>query len=109
MAVHLKPYQRYYADVTREQAEPALAMLQPMAHSALTTATSYAGWRDYGVPSTYIACSQDVGLPTALTDMYISRLKEAGADVGVETLDTSHSPFWSAPEALFEVLQRVIK
>ena len=108
MTVQLKPYERYYGDIPREKAEPALAILQPMANSAFSTPTSYAGWRDYGIPVTFIKCLQDAAVIPELCDRYIARMKEAGVDVSVESLDTSHSPFWSAPDALFEVLQRVL-
>lgn len=83
-------------------------MIQPMAHSVFTTPTLYEGWRDYDIPCTYIRCLQDVGVTGDVCDMYIKRLQEAGVEVSAEALDTSHSPFWSAPEALSEMLQRVI-
>ena len=109
MVTHRAPYERYYADVSREQAEPALALLQPMANSAFNTPTTYAGWRDYGIPCTYIKCLQDAAVTDDVCEMYIARMKEAGADVTVESLDTAHSPFWSAPDALYEVLQRALE
>lgn len=108
MSVHRAPYERYYGDISREKAEPALALLQPMANSVFTTPTLFAGWKDYGIPCTYIKCLQDVGVTPALCEKYIARMKEVGVDVDVESLDTSHSPFWSAPDALFGTLKRVL-
>lgn len=105
--VHNSPYERYYHDVSREQAQPAIDMLQAMASSTFETPTVYAGWRDYGIPCTYIKCLQDVALPSELCNMYIARLREGGVDVSVEELDTSHSPFWTAPEKLAGLLERV--
>ena len=84
-------------------------MLQPMAISAFTTPTSYVGWRDYGIPCSYIKCLQDVGVTGEICDMYITRMKEAGVDVSVESLDTGHSPFWSAPEVLSKLLQKIVE
>ena len=70
MTTHLKPYERYYGDVSREKAEAALSILQPMAKSAFTTPTSYAGWRDYGIPCTYVKCLQDQAVVQEVCDMY---------------------------------------
>ena len=109
MMVHKAPYERYYGDTTREKAQAAIDLTQPMANSAMTTPTSYAGWRDYGIPVTYIKCTKDVAVPGELCDMYISRMKDAGVDVTVEEMDSGHSPFWIQPQNLLEVLKRAVE
>ena len=106
--VHRSPAARYYNDVSAEDAQPALDMLVPMAHSAMTTRTEYAGWKDYGIPCTYIKCLKDTAVVSRMWDEYLARAKDAGVEMDVEEMDTSHSPFWSDPDALFEVLKRVI-
>lgn len=108
MMVHRQPYERYYADTTREHAQPALDRLAPMAQSAMTTPTVYAGWKDYGIPCTYIRCLNDAAVTGDLCDLYIKRLKDSGVDTTVEELDAGHSPFWIGPEELLQVLKRVL-
>ena len=105
---HRYPKDRYYNDVSAEVAKPALDLLQPMTHSVFTTPTRFAGWKDYGIPCTYIKCLKDAAQGPWLWDEYTTRWKEAGVDFSVEELDTSHSPFVSNPDALLEVLKRVI-
>ena len=106
MMTHRYPKDRYYNDVSDEDAKPALDMLQPMTYSAFTTPTRYAAWRDF--PCSYIKCLKDNAVTSAMWDPYIARWKDEGVEHSVEELDTSHSPFWSEPNALLEVLKRVI-
>jgi pimeloyl-ACP methyl ester carboxylesterase len=109
MTTHRYPKDRYYNDISAEDAQPALDMLQPMTYSSFDTPTRYAGWKDYGIPCTYIKCLKDAAVGSSLWEEYIARWKEAGVDYSVEELDTSHSPFASNPDALLEVLKRVVE
>ena len=106
--VHRYPKDRYYNDVSAEDAQPALDLLVPMTRSAMTTPTRYAGWKDYGIPLTYIKCLKDTAVVKSMWDEYATRAKEAGVQMDEIELDTSHSPFWSNPDALLEVLKKVI-
>ena len=103
----MMPYERYYTDVSREQAEPALAMLEPMASSAMNSPTSYAGWKDYGIPCTFIRCLQDIAVPQNLCEMYISRMKDADVELSVETIDAGHCANFTAPKFLAEAIQKI--
>ncbi|KAK5169162.1 uncharacterized protein LTR77_006471 [Saxophila tyrrhenica] len=109
MMVHQKPYERYYADISEQEAQAPLDLTVPMAYSAFTTPTTYAGWRDYGIPCTYIKCLKDNAVPVEMCDKYIARLREGGVDLKVEELDVGHSPFWIDPDGLMELIVRVIE
>jgi pimeloyl-ACP methyl ester carboxylesterase len=104
----MKPYERYYADTSPEEAQPALELLLPMAHSAFTSPTSYAGWKDYGIPCTYIKCLQDKAVTVEHWDTYLPRMRDAGVDITVEELDCGHSPFWINPDAIAELLVKTV-
>jgi len=54
---------RFYNTTPLETAEEAILLLRPSARSVATNRTRYSGWRDYGLPVEYIACTQDRGLP----------------------------------------------
>jgi hypothetical protein len=108
MVTHTKPYERYYADISIEEAKEPLELMQPMAYSAFTTPTQYAGWKDYGIPCTYIKCLKDNAVTERLWEPYLALMREAGVDLTVEEMDIGHSPFWIAPKDLADLLARVI-
>ena len=99
----------YEGDVAREEAQPAIDMLEPMASSALTTPTRYAGWRDYSIPFTYMKCSKDRRISNNVADPYISRLRAAGLQVNVETIDAGHCPALTAQDLVVQALRRAIE
>ncbi len=108
MTVNTKPYDRYYFDISEEEAKEPLGLMQPMAHSAFTTETSYCGWKDYGIPCTYIKCLKDKAVTAQLWDRYIGMMQDANVDLTIEELNTGHSPFWTNPDELVELLVKVI-
>lgn len=106
MTMHMKPYERYYHEVSPEDAEPAINLLQRMAASAFETSTRYAGWRDYGIPCTYIKCSQDTAVSPSMCDTYIAKMKDAGVQVDVETIEAGHCAHFTAPSAVVGVIEK---
>ena len=60
------------------------------------------------VPRTYIRCSQDHAIPLASQDQMIAEADQftTSNKFVQETLDTSHSPFLSAPDALVNLLDK---
>jgi pimeloyl-ACP methyl ester carboxylesterase len=75
----------------------ALDRLRPISMACFTNSPGVAAWRN--VPSTYLLCLDDQGVPAALQRAMAER---AGADI-VEW-DVDHSPFYSAPERTAELL-----
>lgn len=109
MTMHQDPYNRYYHEVSREDAEPALNLLQRMATSAFETPTKYEGWKDYGLPVTYIKCSKDTAVPPDLCDTYIAKMKDAGVEVDVETIDAGHCAHFTAPSDVVGVIEKMME
>ena len=107
MTMHMKPYERYYHEVSVEDAEPAIGLLEPMADSAFKTPTSYTGWKDHNIPATYIKCSKDTAVPLDLCDRYIARMREAGVDIDVETIDAGHCAHFTAPSLVVGILEKM--
>ncbi len=105
--LHSDFYGRYYHEVSREEAKPALDLCQPMAHSAMTQETSFEGWKDYGIPCTYIKCSQDTAVPPELGDKYIARMRDAGVKVDEETVEGGHCACFTKPEGIVKVIERL--
>ena len=94
----------FYPDCSDEDVARAEQLLVP--EPAVTTTTPVQTTEEnFGrVPRYYVRCSQDVVLTPGFQDFLIERLPCQG----VFTLDTSHSPFFSAPEALSEALRAVL-
>jgi pimeloyl-ACP methyl ester carboxylesterase len=102
-AVSVDPAQAagvFYADCEPEAAAAATRRLRPQAGTSFAQAAVAVAWRE--VPSTYVVCSRDACVPVPLQ----RRMAERGGRV-VE-LDTGHSPFLSRPEAVADLLARVL-
>ena len=94
----------FYADVAPEAAEEAIRRLRPQALAPLATPLETTPERFGAVPRHYIECLQDRALPVA-----VQRLMAAAQPcLSVQTLDTSHSPFLSAPEDLARALLNIV-
>lgn len=106
--MHQDPYSRYYHEISREEAEPAIGLLQRMATSAFETPTKHAGWKS-GIPCTYIKCSFDTAVPPDLGDTYIQRMKDAGVEVDVETIDAGHCSHFTQPSAVVGVIAKIVE
>jgi pimeloyl-ACP methyl ester carboxylesterase len=74
----------------------ALERLGPQAMDELQGQASRAAWRD--VPSTYVVCTEDRGVPPSLQRALARRATE------VVEWPTSHSPFLSRPELVVDLL-----
>ncbi len=72
----------------------------------MTEAPAAIGWRDGGYDGrrAYIRCLQDRALLPAVQDLFINR---SGVSWVVKDLDTSHSPFMSAPDDLVKVTEEI--
>ena len=89
----------FFHDCAPEVAAAAAARLKPQSLAGLGGVPRSIGWRDK--PATYVLCTDDRALPVALQQSNAARI--GGATV---ELATSHSPFFSQPDALAEILVR---
>jgi pimeloyl-ACP methyl ester carboxylesterase len=87
----------FYADCDAEIQRASIARLRPMPTAPIEEPVSSAPWR--GIPSTYIVCTQDVAIPVEWQrERFAPRADE------VVELEASHSPFFSHPSALANLL-----
>lgn len=56
----------------------------------------------------YVLCEKDQGLPPPVQEAMIKAAQDAGADMKVERIATSHSPFLARPEETFEIILRSV-
>jgi pimeloyl-ACP methyl ester carboxylesterase len=86
----------FYGDCTDEDVALALRQVRPMPAQASATPPGPPAWTT--IPSTYVRCRDDRAIPLAAQE---AMSRHAGA---VLTWPTSHSPFFSRPELLVELL-----
>lgn len=92
-----------YADCSEDDIERAAPLLVPETITLGTAPVHVTSERFGQVPRVYIECLQDRTIIPALQKQMYTALPCQR----VLTLDTSHSPFFSAPEALSELLLSV--
>jgi pimeloyl-ACP methyl ester carboxylesterase len=86
----------FYATCPAADAARATARLVPQARAPFTDVLHYTPERAGRIPRVYIECLRD----RAITPAMQRRMIEARPCAKVLPLDTDHSPFYSAPEAL---------
>ncbi len=86
----------FFHDCSPEIAASAVARLRPQSLAALGGKVTNAAWREK--PSTYVVCTDDRGLTTALQRSNAARIGHS--------IDwpTSHSPFLSRPDLVADLL-----
>ena len=86
----------FYATCPADDARRATARLVPQARAPLTDTLRYTPERAGRIPRVYIECLRDRAISIAAQ----RRMVAARPCAKVLTLDTDHSPFYSAPDAL---------
>jgi len=86
----------FYHDCTPDDAQAAIERLRPESLAALAGKVEAAAWREK--PATYVVCTDDRALPVALQRSNAARV--------ATSIDwpTSHSPFFSRPELVADLL-----
>jgi pimeloyl-ACP methyl ester carboxylesterase len=92
----------FYHDCSDDDAARAAARLRPQPARAFQMSFELAPARFGRVPRHYVECLQDRAI-----DIAAQRAMHGAMPCTVHTLDASHSPFFSMPGALVEVLERV--
>ncbi|ETI20245.1 hypothetical protein G647_08279 [Cladophialophora carrionii CBS 160.54] len=89
----------------------ALSQVRAMgrhSNASFTSKVTYEGWRDVAV--SWILCERDLIIPPAVQRGYIDRIgQESGREVDLHVLDAGHCPNVTAPEALAEVLVKIVQ
>jgi pimeloyl-ACP methyl ester carboxylesterase len=90
----------FYADCSDQDVAFAKARLRPLALQPGGVPVHITPERFGRVPRVYIECTEDRAIPIARQ----RAMAAASAPIEVHTLETSHSPFFSAPDALADLL-----
>ncbi len=91
----------FYHDCSDADVAFAAERLSEQSTASFAQTLSGAAWR--GIPSTYVLCTDDRTVPVPVQ---MANAARTGATV---ELPTSHSPFFSAPDRLVEVLADVAR
>ncbi|TKA37268.1 hypothetical protein B0A54_11253 [Friedmanniomyces endolithicus] len=91
----------FYNDCSPEQIEAAKRDIKPQSTLCFLLPLTYAAWKH--IPSTYLVCEKDMGIPVVAQEAMIS---QPGADFTVERCGASHSPFLSIPDFTAGVVRR---
>ncbi|MDR7321143.1 MULTISPECIES: alpha/beta fold hydrolase [Catenuloplanes] len=96
----------FYHDVDAATADAAIALLGTDGSAGIPGETFPVTPARYGrVPHTYLVCTADRAVPAALQRRFVTEIDAiSAAPTTVIDLDTSHSPFLSAPDALASTL-----
>ena len=93
----------FYADCSDADVAFAKARLKPLAVQPASATVHTTQARFGRVPRVYIECTEDEAIPIARQ----RAMAAASPPVEVHTLNTSHSPFFSAPDALADILAKL--
>lgn len=97
------PIEMFYNDLPEEEAKAAVAMLRPHAFQITFSKVTYAAWKH--VPSTCLYCTADQAIPYEVQKMMVEEGAK-GFGIRTETAEVSHSPFYSKPEVMVDVIRR---
>lgn len=81
-----------------------MSKLKP--HALATKLAKSSGEAYRTIPSVYLICEEDNGIPPEAQEGMVKAAQDAGADLKAERLKSSHSPFLSRPEETADFLLR---
>lgn len=96
------PIETFYNDV--KEPEKYVKMLKPHSYRTLASKVTYPAWQH--VPSTYLLCEKDEAIPLHAQKGMVEQAQKAGADMKIDTVDASHSPFLSVPGEMVRSIRR---
>lgn len=100
------PIYYFYHDLPEEEAKTWASMLQPFAKASCFSKTTGAAYLK--IPSVYVLCEKDQGVIPPVQEALIKAAQDAGADMKVERIAASHSPFLSKPDETVEIILRSV-
>ena len=98
------PAERFYNDLPEKEQKKWVSELRPQLAEASLSPLTNAAYRF--IPSTYLYCENDQGLPITLQKKMVD---ESEAKFATEKCTAGHSPFLSMPEKVVEVVERIAK
>jgi pimeloyl-ACP methyl ester carboxylesterase len=92
-----------YNDMPQHEVEAAIASLRPHSYLAFHSPCTYAAWKV--VPSTYLYCTKDASMSLSVQKKMVEDTAK-GYPVKTETVDASHSPFYSVPTEMAQAIRK---
>ncbi|KAI4195231.1 MAG: hypothetical protein LQ350_007312 [Teloschistes chrysophthalmus] len=104
----IDPKATFYADVMEPLATEAVSELCPQSLLSMHTPSGdvFYGIDAYNKRRTYLHCNKDQALPPFAQDALVA---ESGVEWDVQKIDTSHSPFFSEPKQLADIVVSHVK
>lgn len=101
----------FYGDLTEDQANDALSNLHSDEPASVAFVPSSITKASFGqIARHYIRCTEDQAIPIAGQDYMIRSVDAAiGGTTYQHTLHSSHSPFFSQPERLAEIVTEIVE
>lgn len=88
----------FFNDMSPEHATDIKRHLKQHSNQAFTSRLTFAAYK--AIPTTYILCTKDNAMPFAAQEAMVAQARSLGADITTVTLEASHSPFCSMPDAV---------
>lgn len=97
------PEEIFYHDMPEDEVEMAVGALKAHSNQTFSSPVTYAAWKH--IPTTYFYCLKDRAIPIEVQKIMV---EEFGKDVKIrtETIDASHSPFFSRPAETAAAIRR---
>ncbi|KAF2016526.1 alpha/beta-hydrolase [Aaosphaeria arxii CBS 175.79] len=95
----------FYNDLPEEQSKHWQSQLQTHSYATQAAPATGASWKE--IPTRYLLCEDDQAIPAFAQELMANGVKEAGGDIEVERIKTSHSPFLSRPDLVVNWIRRV--
>ncbi len=104
-----EPRELFYHDLPMEEGEYWVSRLKKQALKVLMEGGehSYAGWMD--VPVWYLSTTEDKALPPQAQAYFVQVARDAGADITLKQVASSHSPMLSKPEETVDFIVEAVK
>lgn len=98
------PRALFYHDLPVDEGNHWVQKLKKQSMKALVEGGehAYSGWKD--VPVWYLATTEDKALPFQAQKMFVAMAKDAGGDVTLREVESSHSPMLSKPQETADFL-----
>ena len=107
--LQLERRETFYHNLSIEEGSYWVSKLKKESVKALAEGGkhTYAGWQDD--PVWYLAATDDKALPVEAQRMIVQMAKDAGTDVTLREIETSHSPMLSQPRQTVDFIIEAVK
>ena len=103
-----EPRELFYHDLPTEEGNYWVSKLEKQSLNALKEGGehAYSGWKD--VPVWFLATTADKAFPVEAQRAMVQYAKDAGADVTLKEVDSSHSPMLSRPKETVDFILEAV-